>query len=624
VLRIFFDDTRALLRAVIRDRWPIVSTHLVYTIIGLVIFFPAIGLVARLALTLSGKTALTNMDILFFALRPLGAVTLVLLGALFLFVFAFEQAALSTIAMGAQSASHITASGAIRHSLRQANPLLGFAWRLLIRLLLITLPFVVVAAGVFLSLLTEYDINFYLKTKPPEFWTAATLILVVIASMSIALVRKLFDWSVSLPLVLFGSTPPARCFRESAVAMKGNRRHLLANLATWAGAALIMSAVMILIMWLVGTILVPLAIDSIQWLLFVLGGMVAIGAIGGFVVAAFTSGGFAYVIIYTFFHVVPEVAKSASVASSVQTATSKIARLTTRKAALLLIAGVTVAGLTGYWLINSVPIDDDVYVIAHRGASGRAPENTIAAIHAAIEDEAGWIEIDVQETADGEIVLLHDSDFMKLAGVDLKIWDGTLQQVREIDVGSWFDSEFADQRPPTLAEVLRIVKGRGRLIIEFKYYGHDERLEERVIELVEQADMVNDVMIMSLEHKGVRKMRELRPDWTVGLLAAQAAGNLAQLDVDFLAVKSGLVMPELILAAKNSGKQVFVWTLNDAYSMTRAISLGVDGIITDEPMLARQVLEERAALTPTEHLLLHTALLLGQQPPTRSYRDDSP
>ena len=131
-------------------------------------------------------------------------------------------------------------------------------------------------------------------------------------------------------------------------------------------------------------------------------------------------------------------------------------------------------------------------------------------------------------------------------------------------------------------------------------------------------------MIMSLEPKGVRKMRELRPDWTVGLLAAQAAGNLAQLDVDFLAVKAGLVTPDLILAARNSGKQVFVWTLNDAYSMTRAISLGVDGIITNEPVLARQVLDDRANLTPTEHLLLHAALLLGRQPPTRSYRDDSP
>jgi glycerophosphoryl diester phosphodiesterase len=442
--------------------------------------------------------------------------------------------------------------------------------------------------------------------------------------MSIVLVRKLLDWSMSLPLLLFGGTPPAQCFRESTVAMKGNRRHLLVNLTAWASAALIMSAMMILIMWLVGTLIVPLAMNSIQWLLFVLGGVVAIGAVGGFVVAAFTGGSFAYVIADTFFHVIPEIAEKAPVASSVQKATSTTARLTTRKAVLLLVAGVAVAGLTGYWLINSVPINDDVYVIAHRGASGRAPENTIAAIQAAIEDEADWIEIDVQETVDGEIVLLHDSDFMKLAGVDLKIWDGTLQQVSEIDVGGWFAPEFADQRPPTLAEVLQITKGRGRLIIEFKYYGHDERLEERVVELVEQADMVDDVMIMSLEPKGVRKMRELRPDWTVGLLAAQAAGNLAQLDVDFLAVKEALVTPDLILAARNSGKQVFVWTLNDAYSMTRAISIGVDGIITNEPVLARQVLDDRANLTPTEHLLLHTALLLGQQPPTRSYRDDSP
>ena len=188
-------------------------------------------------------------------------------------------------------------------------------------------------------------------------------------------------------------------------------------------------------------------------------------------------------------------------------------------------------------------------------------------------------------------------------------------------------SEFADQRVPTLAEVLQLVRGKGRLIIELKYYGHDEKLEERVVELVELvelADMVDDVMIMSLDRDGVRKMRDLRPDWTVGLLAAQAAGNLARLDVDFLAVKSNLLTPDFMLAATNSGKQVFVWTLNEAYSMTRAIALGVSGIITNEPVLARQVLQERASLTPTEHLLLHTALLLGWQPPTRTYRDDSP
>jgi glycerophosphoryl diester phosphodiesterase len=81
----------------LRDRWPIVSTHLVYTVAGLVVLFPFIGLVARTALALSGKTALTNLDILFFVLTPLGAVTLILLGTLLVFVLAFEHAALLTI-----------------------------------------------------------------------------------------------------------------------------------------------------------------------------------------------------------------------------------------------------------------------------------------------------------------------------------------------------------------------------------------------------------------------------------------------------------------------------------------------------------------------------------------------
>jgi len=585
---------------------------------------PSIGLLARLALALSGKTALTNLDILFFALTPLGAVTLILFVVFSLFVIAFEHAALLAIAMGSISGSRTTVRAAIMHSLNQGTRILDFAWRLVVRTLIIALPFVVAAAGVFVTLLSDYDINFYLSAKPPEFWTAVGLITVLFAGMFITLVRKLLDWSMSLPLLLFGAASPARSFRDSTTAMRGHRHRLLFRLAVWASAALIISAVVLLIMRLVGDLLIPLAINSTLWLLFTLGGVVAIGVVGGFVVAAFSAGSFAYVVADFYYRNVPDAAVSSPVAISGQQTTSRKARLTVQQLGLVLIAVVAVAGLTGFWLVNSVPIIDDVSVIAHCGASGSAPENTIAAIRQAIEDDADWIEIDVQETVDGEVVVLHDSDFMKLAGVDLKIWDGTFKQVREIDVGSWFASEFSDQRVPALAEVLQLTRGKSGVIIELKYYGHDERLEERVVDIVEQMDMVDDVMIMSLEYDGLRKVRELRPEWTIGMLAAQAAGNLAQLDVDFLAVKSGLLSPELMLSAGNEGKQVFVWTLNDAYSMTRAISLGVDGIITDEPALARGVLQDRANLTPTERLLLHTALLLGQQPPTRVYRDESP
>jgi len=615
--------TSLLLRAVWRDRRPIVRTHLAYTAIGFAVLFPAIGLFARTTLALSGKTALTNQDILFFALTPTGAIGLALLSAFFIFVVAFEQAALATIAAGANSRPPVSAANAIRSSLGHANRLLGFSWRLVLRVLLIVLPFVIAAGGVFLSLLSEYDINFYLQTKPPQFWTALAMMVVLFASMAIMLVKKLLDWSMALPMLLFGDSRPASCFKDSAAAMRGNRHILLSRLAIWAGAALILTTVMGIVMWIAGNLLVPVDIDSTSWLVLALGLVVAIGATGGFIVAAITSGSFAYVIVDAYYAVLPEAAATSSTLPVQETA-SKTFRFTIRQAVLAMIAGTVVAGLTGYWLVSGIVINEDVDVIAHRGASGRAPENTIAAIQAALEDEADWIEIDVQETVEGEIVLLHDSDFMKLAGVDLKVWEGTLELVRAIDIGSWYGAEFSDQRVPTLAEVLQLVHGKGRLIIELKYYGHDEKLEERVAELVEQADMVDNVMIMSLNRGGVRKMRTLRPDWTIGLLAAQAAGNLAQLDVDFLAVKSNLVTPDFVLAAKNSGKKVFVWTLNDAYSMTRAISLGVDGIITNEPVLARQVMTDRANLTPAEHLLLHTSLLLGWQPPTRSYRDDSP
>jgi glycerophosphoryl diester phosphodiesterase len=161
-------------------------------------------------------------------------------------------------------------------------------------------------------------------------------------------------------------------------------------------------------------------------------------------------------------------------------------------------------------------------------------------------------------------------------------------------------------------------------MIELKYYGKDQNLEQRVVDLVEQADMVDDVSVMSLKYEGIQKVRKLRPDWTVGLLAAKALGNLAGLDADFLAVNMGMATPGFIHSAHRQGKKVFVWTVNDRVSMSRMMSLGVDGIITDEPELARQVLADRAGMSSLERLLIHTAVVLGRPIPQKTYRDESP
>jgi len=187
-----------------------------------------------------------------------------------------------------------------------------------------------------------------------------------------------------------------------------------------------------------------------------------------------------------------------------------------------------------------------------------------------------------------------------------------------------FDQVFSEERVPTLKQVLETARGKANVVIELKYYGHDEKLEQRVVDIVEEMGMVNETAIMSLKYEAVMKVRALRPDWKIGLLSATAIGDLTRLDADFLAVATGMASGGFIRRAHKAGKQVFVWTVNDPVSMSRMMSLGVDGIITDEPEMARQVLADRAELSSVERLLIHTALLFGQSFTPRQYRDESP
>jgi glycerophosphoryl diester phosphodiesterase len=135
-----------------------------------------------------------------------------------------------------------------------------------------------------------------------------------------------------------------------------------------------------------------------------------------------------------------------------------------------------------------------------------------------------------------------------------------------------------------------------------------------VVEIVERAGMASDVVVMSLKQDGIRKVRELRPDWTIGLLMAKGVGDPTTIDADFLAVHTGLASGRFIRAAHRAGKQVFVWTVNDPINMSRMMGRGVDGVITDDPALLNRVMERRARLSSPERLLLEAAFWMGMVP----------
>jgi glycerophosphoryl diester phosphodiesterase len=250
-------------------------------------------------------------------------------------------------------------------------------------------------------------------------------------------------------------------------------------------------------------------------------------------------------------------------------------------------------------------------VIAHRGSSLTAPENTLAAFRLAAEQQTDFVELDVQESADGQVVVAHDSDLMKVARYPGKIWEADSAALEKIDIGSFKSPSYSAERVPTLAEALAVCKGRCRVVVELKSYGHNQRLEERVIDVVEQARMQDDCIFMSLDHAMVKNLKQLRPNWRVGALVAKAIGDLTELDADFLAVEARMATRRFVRRAHRAGQDVYVWTVNDAAWMLLELSRGVDGLITDKPDLARQVIERRAQMSDSQRFLLAQLIRLG-------------
>ncbi len=612
------DRVREIFAAALRDfrfGWrQLVLTDVAYKVAAFALLLPLSGLALRGFLALSGNPAIADMDILFFALSPLGLITIIVVGTIILAVLVLELACLMIIGFDAEQKSRIGALEAFQLVARMAVPIVFLGMRVLGRVLLMAVPFLAAGGGVFLWLLTDYDINYYLAETPPVFWAAVVLIGAILLAMAGVLLPRLLGWIYAIPLLVLEGAPESEVLRRSTDKARGHRSTIAVVMGIWGGASLLAGTLAFGAVRLLAVELVPLVRGRPGALVFVIGGLVLLWSAANLFISVANMVSFALLGVALY---------DATAADDTGHAWSRKTPAATpaagwvpsaRTVAWGLGAGAAVAALLGWFLIGTVRVDDDVAIIAHRGAAGAAPENTMAAFERAIQDDADWVELDVQETADGRVVVIHDSDLMKIGGVNLAIWDATYEQLRDIDVGSWFAPEFADQRVPLLADVLALCKGRVGVFIELKYYGHDERLEERVVEIVEAAGMESDIVMMSLKYAGIQKVRELRPEWRVGLLTATAVGDLTRLDADFLAVNAGLATGSFVRGTHRRGKHAYVWTINDRVEMARFIGRGVDGIITDEPAMLREVATTMTGLEPVERLLVELALRMGIVP----------
>ena len=224
-------------------------------------------------------------------------------------------------------------------------------------------------------------------------------------------------------------------------------------------------------------------------------------------------------------------------------------------------------------------------VIAHRGASGTRPENTLSAFRRAEELGAHMIELDVQLSRDREVVVMHDRTLARTAGVWGRVGVRTLEELRRLDAGSWFDRAYAAERIPTLREVLEAVALP--VNVELKARG-DDGLEERALEVVALAGAADRVVFSSFDAHSLVRLRARSSCASIAVLwtsrrFTQAMRLGARVRATALHVRKETVAPAAVRAAVAHGLEVRAWTVNDPAEFTRLAEMGVGGVFTDFP-----------------------------------------
>lgn len=228
-----------------------------------------------------------------------------------------------------------------------------------------------------------------------------------------------------------------------------------------------------------------------------------------------------------------------------------------------------------------------VSIAAHRGLLAEAPENTIPAFLAAIEQSVDYIELDIQLSSDDVPVVFHDATLKRFTGQTKQISELTLAQLKEIDMGRGAGEEYAGTAMPTLEEVILAVQDNSRLLIDLKPYVRPEVLAAKVIALLEQYDLSETCLIQSFSQAALQSVRTLAPEIRIGQILTVAAGNLDRLDVDFYTIRQTMLSDAFVRSARRSNRQIWVWTVNTERNIKIVLSYDVDGIITDYPERVR-------------------------------------
>lgn len=258
----------------------------------------------------------------------------------------------------------------------------------------------------------------------------------------------------------------------------------------------------------------------------------------------------------------------------------------------LIMLGLITAFATALVLVPAISVvhlgEKEVTIMAHRGYTSKGPENTIEAIQGAIEAHADFAEIDILETKDGELAVIHDTNLKRLTGRNAEVYDLTMDELRKLEVKQ---GNFTG-RISSLAEVMNESRGKIKLNIEVKTHGKEKNLVNTLLQTIHENEFEANCVVQSLDYDIVQRIKAAKPELQVGYIMFAGVPDLERIDADFLVMEEYMVNESVVASAKQQHKPLYVWTVNDSESMEYFFSMGVDGIITDYPEDAISLAEE--------------------------------
>lgn len=592
------DDVTRRMLGRIRRRWgPLLTFSAAFSLLEAAALAPAAAGVLRLALESWGRCSVGNFEIAAFFLSPQGIAGLAVLAAIQLTTFHLRLAGVMGVLAGE--------GPGVWHAfdvVKRLPTLLKVDLLQAVRYLLRAAPYLAIGSVAYIKLWGPHDLNRLVVDRPAEFWRGAAAVGALAVLYGIDAGRMYLRWLFAVPAVLFeGVRNPFTALRVSEGRARGRLLRLAAPVV---GAGLAFLAASSALTWALGAInAYILDLDQVGHRPRVaVAATAALLALDAAALAAFSAASAA-----AFAALVMVAYKRAGGAIREDAVPEPRARWWTTAAVLISVGSVALAALAVRGIISDARVAEHVEVTAHRAGAFRGPENTLAALRVAAADGADWAEIDVQLTADGHLVVVHDDDLLRVAGSPLRVAGSTLEQLREVDLGAPSGPEFAGERIATLEEFLALAGGlRIGLNVELK--AKDDAgavaLAGRTVAAIREAGATGRARVCGQSFKGLAEVRRLAPGLEIGFISGAVIGDPTRLDVDFLMMEARLAVGSFVDRARSRGKEVHAWTVNDIDRVGPLVDDGVADIITDDVPGVRARLDEVARLDPVDRLLL--------------------